>query len=280
MKIIDVHNATGFILAGFSSHPQLQHVLFLVFLLIYVLTVTENIIIIGIVKYHPKLHKPMYYLLSTLLISDFSESGPLYVTVTMPKLLSILVAQNKQISFVACITQLYVFISLACTECMLLAGMAFDRYVAICIPLRYPVIMNNSLCLYIVIGCWACGFSIAMLKVGFISRLTFCGDFINHFFCDISPLLNLACKDMSLPELVDFILAIMVSTVPLIMIIVSYLFILQAILKIPSNLGKINTFDKNKLVSIFYSIFTPMLNPVIYCLRNREVKEVLRKTFG
>ncbi|KAE8633924.1 hypothetical protein XENTR_v10002148 [Xenopus tropicalis] len=244
MKIIDVHNATGFILAGFSSHPQLQHVLFLVFLLIYVLTVTENIIIIGIVKYHPKLHKPI-------------ESGPLYVTVTMPKLLSILVAQNKQISFVACITQLYVFISLACTECMLLAGMAFDRYVAICIPLRYPVIMNNSLCLYIVIGCWACGFSIAMLKVGFISRLTFCGDFINHFFCDISPLLNLACKDMSLPELVDFILAIMVSTVPLIMIIVSYLFILQAILKIPSNLGKQKAFSTCvshiTVVAVFYT---------------------------
>ncbi|XP_075424020.1 olfactory receptor 226-like [Ascaphus truei] len=304
MERNQVNNVTEFILVGFPTRPELQCVLFAVFLVTYVLTVMENMIIIVTIRLHSKLHKPMYYLLGNL---SFLEIW--YVTVTIPNLLGSLLTQSKRISFVACMTQLYNFISLACTECVLLAVMAFDRYVAICIPLRYAAIMSNTLCLQMAIGSWFGGFSIAMIKVIFISRLTFCGpNVINHFFCDISPLLNLSCTDMSFTELVDFILAMIVILIPLVMIIVTYLCILRAVLRIPSTHGrrkafstcashltvviifyattlfiyarprKASPFDRNKLVTIFYSVMTPLLNPVIYCLRNSEVKQALKKT--
>uniref|UniRef100_A0A8C5Q882 Olfactory receptor n=1 Tax=Leptobrachium leishanense TaxID=445787 RepID=A0A8C5Q882_9ANUR len=294
-----------FILVGFPTCPQLQFVLFAVFLLMYILTICENMIIIVSVKLHPRLHKPMYFFLSSL---SFLEIW--YVTVTIPNLLSNFLTQNKKISFTACMVQLYIFISLACTECILLAVMAFDRFVAICMPLRYAVIMCNSLCLQLAIGSWVMGFSIAMIKAIFIFRLTFCGpNVINHFFCDISPLLNLSCTDLSFTELVDFILAMVVIMIPLVLIIITYVFILWTVLRIPNNQGrqktfstcafhltiviifytttlfiyarprKANPFDSNKLVTVFYSVVTPLLNPIIYCLRNKEVKLALKKTF-
>ncbi|CAN2391501.1 Olfactory receptor, partial [Pristimantis euphronides] len=206
--------------------------------------------------------------------------------------------------------QLYIFISLACTECILLAAMAFDRYIAICFPLRYPVIMNNTFCLKLAIGTWILGFSIAMIKAIFIFSLHFCGpNVINHFFCDISPMLNLACTDMSFTELVDFILAMIVIMVPLVMIIITYICILWAVVRMPKNQGrqkafstcaahltvviifysttlfiyarpkKASPYNRNKVVTIFYSVLTPFLNPIIYCLRNTEVKTAIRKSF-
>ncbi|KAM5191649.1 olfactory receptor 6B9-like [Mantella aurantiaca] len=265
----------------------------------------ENLVIIITIELNIKLHKPMYYFLCSL---SFLEVW--YVTVTVPILLNHFLTQHKMIGFASCMAQLYIFISLACTECVLLAVMAFDRYVAICIPLRYTVIMNNTRCMFMAVGSWVMGFSVAMLKVTFIFRLTFCGpNTINHFFCDISPVLNLACTDVSLAELVDFILGIIISLIPLSVIIVTYISIIWTIIRITNLQGqrkafstcashlavvamfysttffiyarpkKISAFDKTKYISIFYAIVTPLLNPIIYCLRNAEVKEAVRKTF-
>lgn len=293
-----------FILLGFSYGMQIQTLIYLVFLVTYMVTITENAIIIFVVKRNHHLQKPMYYFLGNL---SFLEIW--YVSVTLPKLLFGFWSQNKTISFSSCMTQLYFFISLMCTECVLLAVMAYDRYVAVCHPLRYPAIMTHKLCFQLSILSWTGGFSISLVKVSFISHLTFCGpQVINHFFCDISPVLNLSCTDMSLAETVDFALALVILLVPLLIIIFSYCCILSTILSMPSTQGRrkafstctshftvviiffsatlfmyarprrIHPFNLNKIVSIFYAVFTPALNPLIYCLRNKEVKEVLRKS--
>ncbi|XP_072269998.1 olfactory receptor 6B1-like [Pyxicephalus adspersus] len=304
MEMIRGNNITVFMLIGFPTHPKLQPVLFTVFLIIYILTIAENVIVILTVKFNIKLHKPMYYLMCSL---SFLEIW--YVTVTVPNLLNNFLTQNKKISFIGCMTQLYIFISLACTECVLLAVMAFDRCVAICLPLRYTVIMNHTFCIQLAVGSWVLGFSVALVKATLIFRLHFCGpNVINHFFCDISPVLNLACVDMSFTELMDFILAMVIIMIPLIVIIFIYVCILWTVLRIPNNVGrqkafstcashltiviifytttlfiyarpkKANPFDRNKLVTILYSVLTPLINPIIYCLRNREVQEALRKS--
>ncbi|XP_029435375.1 olfactory receptor 6B1-like [Rhinatrema bivittatum] len=295
---------TEFILRGFPTFINLQVVLFLVFLLAYIFTIIENMVIILMIRMNQKLHKPMYFFLSNL---SFLEIW--YITVTIPNLLFNILTEKKIISFSGCMTQLFFFISLMCTECVLLAVMAFDRYVAICYPLRYPTIMSNRLCIQLAALAWISGFAITVIKISFISRLTFCGpNVINHFFCDISPVLNLACTDMSLAELVDFILALVILIIPLTATVVSYIAIVAAILKIPTTTGrkkafstcashltvvttfysatlyiyarpkKINAFDINKLISVLYAVITPILNPIIYCLRNKEVIGVLRNS--
>ncbi|XP_065421296.1 olfactory receptor 6B1 [Chrysemys picta bellii] len=294
-----------FILMGFPTVPELQVLLFMGFLVAYLLTLLENVVIITLIKTNDNLHKPMYFFLSNL---SFLEAW--YITVTVPKLLVNFLLESKSISFVGCMTQLYFFSSLICTECVLLAVMAYDRYVAICNPLRYPVMMTHQLCLQLAVGSWLVGFLASMLKVIFISQLSFCGsNVINHFFCDISPLLNMACTDMTVAEIVDFILALFILLVPLSITIVSYVCIIGSILRIPTAQGKrkafstcashltvvviffsatlfmyarpkrIHPFDLNKLVSVVYTIVTPMLNPFIYCLRNQEVKGALRRAF-
>ncbi|XP_018427389.1 PREDICTED: olfactory receptor 6B1-like [Nanorana parkeri] len=304
MKTFQGNNISVFILVGFPTRPELQPVLFTIFLITYILTVAEHVIIILTVKANVNLHKPMYYLMCSL---SFLEIW--YVTVTVPNLLNNFLTQNNKISFIACMVQLYIFISLACTECVLLAVMAIDRCIAICFPLRYTVIMNHTFCIQLAIGSWVLGFSIAMVKAFLIFRLHFCGpNVINHFFCDISPVLNLACTDMSFTELMDFILAMVIIMIPLVVIIIIYICILWTVLIIPNNVGrqkafstcashltiviifytttlfiyarprKANPFNRNKLVTILYSILTPLINPIIYCLRNREVQHAIRKS--
>ncbi|XP_009674334.1 olfactory receptor 6B1-like [Struthio camelus] len=295
-----------FILLGFPTIMELQILLFVIFLVAYMLTILENIVIIILIKMNHHLHKPMYFFLSNL---SFLEAW--YISVTVPKLLLNFLVKGKNISFVGCMTQLYFFSSLICTECILLAVMAYDRYVAICNPLRYLVIMNHRLCMQLAICSWLTGFLASMLKIFFISQLSFCGsNVINHFFCDISPLLNMSCADMTLTEIVDFILALLILLIPLSVTIISYICIISTILHIPTTQGRkkafstcvshltvvtvffsatlfmyarpkrIHPFDLNKLVSVVYSIATPMLNPFIYCLRNQEVKETLKKMFN
>ncbi|KAM6388118.1 olfactory receptor 6B1-like [Pluvialis apricaria] len=292
-----------FLLLGFPSLADL-HVLFsIVFLLTYILTVLENVVVIALIKTNCELYKPMYFFLGHL---SFIEVW--YTSVTIPKLLANLIAEDRSISFVGCMTQLFFFSSFMCTECVLLSAMAYDRYVAICQPLRYPVIMTYQMCIYLVVVSWFSGFTVSLIKISFISQLKFCGPHvINHFFCDISPLLNLACTDMSLAEMVDFVLALFILLVPLFITIVSYLLIIITILDIPNTQSKkkafstcsshlivvaiffsatlfmyarpkkIDPFDFNKLVSAVYTIVTPILNPFIYCLRNQEVKRALKK---
>lgn len=295
-----------FILLGFPARLELQLFLFLTFLLTYVLTILENLIIISTVKGNQNLHKPMYFFLGNL---SFLEIW--YISVTLPKLLVDFWSKSKIISFYSCMAQLYFFISLMCTESVLLAVMAYDRYVAIYNPLRYVAIMTHKLCFQLAVLSWVCGFSVSFVKVTFISRLTFCGPgVINHFFCDISPVLNLSCTDMSLAEMADFILALVILLGPLSVTVLSYLFIITFIFRIPTAQGKkkafstcashltvvtiffsstvfmyarprkIHPLNLNKIVSIFYAVVTPVLNPLIYCLRNKEVKDTLRRNMG
>ncbi|XP_028643006.1 olfactory receptor 226-like [Grammomys surdaster] len=297
-------DVTEFILVGFSGSLGLHISLLGLFLLAYMLTVTENLVIITVIRASPSLHKPMYLFLSNL---SFLEIW--YISVTVPKMLLSLVSSKFQhISFTGCMAQLYFFLALACTECALLGVMAYDRYVAICNPLRYPVIMSPGLCSLLAGGSWLSGFTISLGKVFFISRLGYCGpNIMNHFFCDVSPLLNLACSDMSVAELVDFLLALLILLGPLLLTVFSYTAILSTVLRMPSAGGRqkafstcashlavvvifysaslfiyarpraLYSFDYNKLVSVVYTVLTPLINPIIYCLRNQEVKQALHK---
>jgi olfactory receptor len=306
MKGENLTKVSTFILLGFPTAPSLQYVLFLLFLLTYVFVLVENLTIILTVWSSATLQRPMYYFLGSL---SFLEVW--YVSDIIPKMLDGFLLQHKSISFIGCMTQLYFFISLVGTECVLLASMAYDRYVAICHPLRYQVIMTKGLCVQLVGFSFVSGFTISLIKVYFISSATFCGsNILNHFFCDISPILKLACTDFSTAELVDFILAFIILVFPLLATILSYGHITLAVLRIPSATGRwrafstcashltvvtifymamifmyvrpqaIDTRSSNKLISAVYTVLTPMINPLIYCLRNTEFKDGLRKGLG
>ncbi|NWU18746.1 OR6B1 protein, partial [Cephalopterus ornatus] len=287
-----------FILLGFPTIIELQALLFVIFLMVYLLTVIENIVIITLVIRNHQLHKPMYFFLGHL---AFLEAW--YISVTVTELLVNFLVKNKNISFTGCMVQLYFFIALVCTEYVLLAVMAYDCCVAICNLLHYTVIMNHRVCVHLAMGSWLVGFLMSLLKVFFISQLSFCGPrVINHFYCDISPLLNLSCTKWLVAEMVDVVLALLILLIPLSVIVISYMCIISAILFIPKAQNRkkafstcvshlavviiffsatlfmyarhrsIHSLDLNKLVSIIYTIVTPVLNPFIYCLRNQEVK--------
>ncbi|XP_006893564.1 PREDICTED: olfactory receptor 6B3-like [Elephantulus edwardii] len=303
MKGENVTKVSAFILLGFPTAPGLQYVLFLVFLLIYLFVLVENLTIIFTVWSSSPLHRPMYYFLGIMSSLEIS-----YVCDIIPKMLDGFLLQRKRISFVGCMTQLYFFSSLVCTECVLLASMAYDRYVAICHPLRYQVIMTTGLCVQLTAFSFASGFTISVVKVYFISSAKFCGsNVLNHFFCDISPILKLACTDFSTAELVDFVLAFIILVSPLIVTVLSYGRITLAVLRIPAGTGRwkafstcashltvvtifytallfmyvrpraIDTRSSNKLISVLYTVLTPILNPLIYCLRNTEFKDAFKK---
>ncbi|XP_018413930.1 PREDICTED: olfactory receptor 6-like [Nanorana parkeri] len=294
---------TTFTLLGFPTSRPVQSLLFFIFFFTYLLTIVENLLIIIVIWTTSKLHKPMYFFLGHL---AFLEAW--YVTVTVPQLLAIFLVNSKTISVTACMTQLYFFIALVCTECVLLTVMAYDRYVAICSPLHYITTMNWNSCIFLALGSWFIGFIMSFIKVYYISHVTFChSDVINHFYCDISPILNLACTDRRLAELVDFILALLILLVSLLLTCISYSHILGTILSIPTSTGRKKAFstcashlvvvvifygatlfmyarpsrarsvDSNKLVSVIYTVITPLLNPIIYCLRNKEVQEIIWK---
>ncbi|XP_040275651.1 olfactory receptor 6B1-like [Bufo bufo] len=294
---------TTFIIIGFPSSHSIQILFFFIFLFMYILTTVENLLIIIIIWNSRNLHKPMYFFLGNL---SFLEAW--YVTVTVPKLLSIFLTENRQITFTACMTQLYFFLFLGCAECVLLTVMAFDRFVAICYPLHYITIMNWNFCFVLAFCTWFTGFVISLIKIYYISQLTFCqSNLVNHFYCDVSPLLNLACTDMKQTEVVDFILALIILLVPLLLTCLSYMCILATIIRIPNSSGRKKAFSTcashlvvvvilysttlfmyarpnkaqsvnfNKLVSVVYTVVTPFLNPIIYCLRNKEVKEAIYK---
>ena len=293
-----------FVLVGFPTYSWLQVLLFFLFLITYLFVLLENVVIILTIWVTGSLHKPMYYFLGTM---SFLETW--YISVTVPKMLAGFLLCPNTISFLGCMAQLYFFMSLACTECVLLAAMAYDRYVAICWPLHYPVMMTTEFCVQLTISSWLSGFTVSLAKVYFISQVSFCGNnILNHFFCDVSPILKLACMDLSMAEMVDFVLAIIILVFPLSATVLSYAFIVSAILHIPSATGQrkafstcashlmvvvifytavifmyvrpwaIASFNSNKLISAIYAVFTPMLNPIIYCLRKKEVKNAIRKT--
>ena len=292
-----------FILLGLSTSPETREVLFAVFLTLYLLTLLENALIVFLVCSHTELHKPMYFFLGNLSCLEMC-----YVSVTMPSLLVGLWIGPYHVPFTACMTQLFFFIVLICTECTLLASMAYDRYVAICHPLHYPLLMRPQVCLGLAGTSWLGGLLVSVAKTACIASLSYCGpNVLNHFFCDISPLLNLSCTHVALTELVDFLLAIVTFCGTLLVALASYSAIGVTVLRMPSAADRRKAFstcashlvvvgifysvalfmyscpsrvestDLHKLLSVIYTVLTPACSPVVYCLRNREVHAALRR---
>ncbi|XP_036182897.1 olfactory receptor 2A5 [Myotis myotis] len=294
---------TEFILLGFLLSPSMQLLLFVLFSLFYAFTLLGNTVILGLIWLDSRLHTPMYFFLSHLAIVDIS-----YASNNVPKMLENLLNKEKTISFVPCIIQTFLYMAFAHTECLLLVMMSYDRYVAICHPLHYPVIMSWRVCTVLAATSWACGSLLALVHVVLILRLPFCGpQEINHFFCEILSVLRLACADTRLNQVVIFAASVFILVGPLSLVLVSYTRILIAILRIQSGEGRRKAFstcsshlcvvglffgsaiviymapksyhpeEQQKILSLFYSLFNPMLNPLIYSLRNAEIKGALRR---
>ncbi|KAM5303207.1 uncharacterized protein AAES06_001391 [Glossophaga mutica] len=290
-------------LLGFQVEPALEFVLFGLFALCYVLTLLGNGIILGLVCLDCRLHSPMYFFLSHLAIIDMS-----YASNNVPKMLANLVSRNRTISFVPCLMQTYLFLAFAHAECLILVVMSYDRYVAICHPLQYTVIMSWRVCTGLAVTSWVFSFLLALVHVVLILRLPFCGPHeVNHFFCEILSVLRLACADTRLNQLVIFAACVFILVGPLCLVLVSYTRILFAVLRIQSGEGRRKAFstcsshlgvvglffgsaivmymapksshpeEQQKVLSLFYSLCNPMLNPLIYSLRNAEVKGALRR---
>uniref|UniRef100_A0A8C5K015 Olfactory receptor n=1 Tax=Jaculus jaculus TaxID=51337 RepID=A0A8C5K015_JACJA len=294
---------TEFQLLGFRSLLAWQSLLFAIFLLFYLLTVTGNVVIIAVVSKDPRLHSPMYTFLQHLSFLEIC-----YTSTTVPPLLANLLSWGHTLPFSACMTQLYFFVFLGATECFLLAAMAYDRYLAICSPLRYSLLMSSHRCAVLVTVSWVTGVGTGFLPSLMISRLDFCGpNQINHFFCDLPPLMQLSCSSVFVTQMAIFILSIAVLCLCFFLTLVSYVCIVASILRIPSASGRMKTFstcgshlavvtiyygtmismyvrpnarlspEVNKVISVFYTVVTPLLNPVIYSLRNKDFKEAVRK---
>uniref|UniRef100_A0A5F8G7R9 Olfactory receptor n=1 Tax=Monodelphis domestica TaxID=13616 RepID=A0A5F8G7R9_MONDO len=294
-----------FILLGFSEYPNIQGFLFVVFLFIYISILLGNgfiILITNVESMDPNLQTPMYFFLS-----HFSFLEICYTSVTLPRMLSNLLTQKRNISFLSCAIQLCFFLILGGTECFLLAVMAYDRYVAICMPLNYPVIMNSKTCIQLVVGSWISAIPVQIAETYQIFSLHFCGsNKLNHFFCDAPPLLKLACGDISINELYSYAGAILFA-IPFLLILVSYIKIITTIQKLPSAMGRQKAFSTcsshlmvvglffgsgmisyflpkskkssgiDKILSLIYSTVTPVFNPLIYSLRNKDVILALKK---
>ncbi|XP_025721072.2 olfactory receptor 6M1-like [Callorhinus ursinus] len=291
---------TEFTLTAFPIIQKLQISLFVVLLFTYMLTLTGNTAIIALIWADNRLQTPMYFFLSNLSFLDIS-----YTTSVTPKLLACLLEDKKTISFAGCITQIYFFFFLGTVEFILLAVMSFDRYVAICNPLRYTIIMNGRVCLLLVLGCWVGAFFSVLCPIIVVSRLPYCYREISHFFCDIAPLLQAACIDTHFIEMISFLLSSLVLLTSLVFTTVSYTYIISTILHIPSAQGRQKAFSTcashitvvsiaygsnifmyvrpsqshslefDKVTAVMTIMVTPLLNPFIYSLRNEKVKEVL-----
>ncbi|KAM5339935.1 olfactory receptor 11G2-like [Glossophaga mutica] len=307
MKIFDNSSTiTGFILLGFPCPREEQVLLFVLFSAVYLLTLMGNGSITCAVRWDPRLHTPMY-----ILLANFSFLEICYVTSTVPNMLANILSDTKVISFSGCFLQFYFFFSLGSTECFFLAIMAFDRYLAICRPLHYPTIMTGHLCTNLVVGCWGLGFLWYLIPITIISQMSFCGSrIIDHFLCDPGPLLALTCKKDPVVELVFSILGPLPLIILFIFITMSYALVLRAVLKVPTAAGRRKAFSTcgshlavvslfygsvvvmygspaseheagmQKVVTLFYSVVTPLLNPVIYSLRNKDIKKALQKFLG
>ncbi|XP_064019428.1 olfactory receptor 5AR1-like [Pogoniulus pusillus] len=290
---------TEFVFLGFSEQKDVQAALFVVFLLTYVVTLVGNLGMLVLIRRDPQLHTPMYFFLSSLSFLDLCYSS----TIT-PRVLSDLLAARKVISYSECLAQLYFYAVFSTTECYLLAAMAYDRYVAICSPLLYAISMPSRVCVLLVGGSYLAGLLNATIHVVLARRLSFCGrNLINHFYCEGPPLLAISCTDPTLNQVVMFVVVGFNLLITNLTILVSYAYILAATLKMrsgrhkafstcASHLAVVTLFygsaafmylgassrhsqDLDKMVSVFYTVVTPTLNPVIYSLRNKEVKKAL-----
>ncbi|XP_044839965.1 olfactory receptor 2AP1-like [Mauremys mutica] len=294
---------TEFILLGFGDLSDLQIFLFLMFLVIYMATVVGNTLIVVLVVTDQHLHTPMYFFLGNL-----SYLETCYTSTILPRLLASLLTGDRTISFSGCFTQMYFFGFLVATECYLLAAMSYDRYLAICKPLHYSTLMKTRFCLQLAAGSWLNGCLVTVVFVLFLSQLTFCGpNEIDYFYCDALPFMELSCSDTHWLVLFNFSLSCVFTLPPFLLTLTSYVCIIASILSIPSTAGRQKAFSTcsshlivvtiyygtlmivhmlpnhntlsllNKVLSLSYTVMTPLVNPLIYSLKNREVKDALSK---
>uniref|UniRef100_A0A8C5MG38 Olfactory receptor n=1 Tax=Leptobrachium leishanense TaxID=445787 RepID=A0A8C5MG38_9ANUR len=304
MEEANATHYSDFVLQGFYHLEAYRISLFILFLSTYIFTLSGNMLIIVVVCCQVKLHTPMYFFISNL---SFLEMW--YVSTTVPKLLTLMVATNHRISFHWCFAQLYMFHGLGMTECALLAIMAFDRYVAICKPLRYSTIMNRTTCQLLASLCWLYGFTSSTIPLIYTLKLPLCGPrHINHYFCDLAPLLGLSCTDTHFNDLINSCVIGFATMFNLSFIILMYINIIYSVIKIKSNIGRKKAFSTcsshitvvlmiystafsvygspkhvrsyDMFFALMYMVVTPLLNPFIYCLRNKDVKRALRKSIN
>ncbi|XP_066485869.1 olfactory receptor-like protein OLF3 [Tiliqua scincoides] len=301
------HNQTSireFVFLGFSREQSTNVCLFAVFLSVYLFTLAGNALIIIAIRVDPRLNTPMYFFLSNLSFLDIC-----YTTSVAPQLLAHLLTSHKIISFHRCMTQLCVSLSLGGTEFVLLAAMAYDRYMAVCHPLHYMVIMSRRVCIQFVLLSWMLGFLNGVVQTMFTVHLHFCGfNIINHFACELLALVKVACSDTFPNEISIVVAGVIILLIPCIVVMLSYVYIISTILGIRSSDGRQRAFstctshltvvtlcygtaifaymspkantspNQDKIVAVFYSVITPILNPIIYSLRNKEVKAALTKS--
>ncbi|KAM6218646.1 olfactory receptor 7E178-like [Rhynchocyon petersi] len=303
---MEPNNLTGvsaFLLLGLSEDPQLQPLLFGLFLSMYLIAVSGNLFIVLAVISDSHLHTPMYFFLSNLSLADIG-----FISTTVPKMLVNIQAQNKSITYVGCLTQVYFFYFFGSLDSLLLTAMAYDRYVAICHPLHYTVIMNPRLCGFLVFMSFFIGLLYSQMHISGVSQLSFCKSVeIPHFFCDPPQLPKVACSDTSTTIILSYCVGAIIGGVPASLILFSYHRIVSSILKVSSSGGKYKAFStcgshlsvvclfygtglgvylssaissstrKGAVASVMYTVVTPMLNPFIYSLRNRDIKRALRR---
>ncbi|XP_055968306.1 olfactory receptor 1C1-like [Sorex fumeus] len=291
-----------FILLGLSIPAEQQHPLSVLFLCMYLVTVSGNTLIILAITFDPHLHSPMYFFLSNLAFVDIC-----FCSTTIPQMVVQTLTGSRAISYARCLTQLFFFSSFVNMDSLLLCVMAYDRYVAICHPLHYGSIMTLRLCLQLVVGLWLLTCLHALLHTALVARLSFCAsNVIHHYFCDFNPLLELSCSDISINVLVIFVVGGLMAFTPFVCILVSYGFISAAILRVSSPQGKQKAFstcgshlavvvlfygtaivvyftpssshnpERDTLSAVMYNMVTPLLNPFIYSLRNRDMQRALR----
>ncbi|KAM8791763.1 olfactory receptor 2A12-like [Rhynchonycteris naso] len=299
-------SVSEFILLGFSSESQVRMDLFTFFLLLYIITLLGNGLIITLIYLDSHLHTPMYFFLSILSLVDVS-----YITTTVPQMLVNMVCPRSTISWGACVAQMFIFMFLGISECVLYAIMAYDRYVAICFPLHYTLLMNHLICIKMLTVCWSISIVGALINTVFTMRLPYCGPHkINHFFCEVPAVLKLACADTSFNDRLNFILGFILLLVPLSLILASYVHIFASILRIRSSQSRLKSFstcvshvivvimfygpammmymrpgswynpEQDKKLSLFYNVVSAFLNPLIYSLRNKNVKGAFLKLLG
>nr|XP_019574453.1 PREDICTED: olfactory receptor 5B2-like [Rhinolophus sinicus] len=296
---------TQFILLGLTSAPGLQVPLFITFTLIYLIIIVGNLGMIVLILLDSRLHTPMYFFLSNLSLVDFG-----YSSAVTPKVMAGLLIGDKVISYNACAAQMFFFVAFATVENFLLASMAYDRFAAVCKPLHYTTAMTTSMCARLAIGSYVCGFLNAAFHVGDIFSLFFCkSNIVHHFFCDVPAVMALSCSDKHISEVLLVFMSSFNVFFALLVILISYLFIFITILKMHSAQGHLkalstcashltavsifygtiifmylqpsssHSMDTDKMASVFYTMIIPMLNPVVYSLRNKEVKSAVKKIF-
>ncbi|XP_052028820.1 olfactory receptor 10Q1-like [Apodemus sylvaticus] len=303
--VLNQSGTPEFVFRVFTTVPEFQALLFLLFLLLYLMILCGNTAIICVVSTHSALHTPMYFFLSSLSVLEIC-----YTTDVVPLMLSNIFGAQKPISLAGCGTQMFFFVTLGSTDCFLLAVMAYDRYVAICHPLHYSLIMTQKLCVEMVIGSLSLALFLSLQLTALIFTLPFCGHDreINHFLCDVPPVLRLACADIHVHQAVLYVVGILVLTVPFLLICISYVFIASTILRMRSAEGRQRAFstcsshltvvllqygccslvylrprsstseDEDREIALVYTFVTPLLNPLIYTLRNKDVKDALKNS--